>query len=83
MAKYNYDEIKIETGVELPKKNNGRPRKRPAVVTLLHKLKVGDSFVVETMNQYSYVASMAKREGVKLTMRNLEDGTIRVWKVKK
>ena len=83
MGKYNYEDIKIESGIEMPARQSGRPRKVRPVVTLLRKMRIGDSFTLEHSSQYSYIAATAKKEGIKVSMRVLEDGSIRVWKVKK
>ena len=83
MSNFDYSALKIESGVEIPAVKTGPRAARSAIFGIVKSMKVGDSVVVETKHQYQYVRKIATSMDVKVTMRELEDGTIRIWKVRK
>lgn len=80
---FNYGALKIESGIEIPKPRTGPRSPRSEIFGIIKAMKVGDSIVVNTKHQYQYVRKVALSMDVKVLMREQEDGTIRVWKVKK
>ena len=67
---------KIEKNVPLPKANIGRK-----IIFRFSEMQIGDSFVCPR-NKLSGLSSNAKRVGVKIAYRTLEDVvTIRVWRI--
>ena len=80
---FNYGALKIESGVEIPKPRTGPKSPRSKLFNVIKSMKVGDSIVVDTKHQYQYVRKIATSMDVKVTMREQEDGTIRIWKVRK
>lgn len=76
---YDYSKIKVETGVPIP---NKKGRKPSGIKEILESMKVGDSVVVPHHNQYDYVRYVMRRLGYKMTMRTLDDGSRRIWRIK-
>lgn len=83
MKFFDYSTLKIETGIDIPQPRTGPKGRRTAIVKILKGMKVGESILLESKNQYHYVRSIAKTLGVPITSRTNPEGTIRVWKVKK
>lgn len=81
MTKYNYTNIEIESGIEIPSKKGSRSAKINPVLKLLKSMKEGDSIKVENANQHRYIIAIAKKHDVKLTMRTMDNGDFRIWKV--
>lgn len=70
-------DIVIESGIPIPSRHHGIMNDMRQV---LAKMNPGDSFIVTKDNKHVYQA--AKSAGVKITTRQIGDGTgWRVWKV--
>lgn len=65
---------KLEKGVPLPVRA-ARRRKYP-----WEEMAVGDSFVVPIHARYG-LSSTAKRLGIRITTRKIDDNTARVWRI--
>jgi len=74
-------ELKIEKGVPVPKARRGREgRFRKALLAM----EVGDSFACAANGNRSTegaIRDAARKAGVKITMRRLDAGSVRVWRV--
>lgn len=70
-------EIKIETGVPMPTKGRGAPRKYP-----WYEMNVGDSFLVpgKTHKRWHATAKAERLTGFKFSVRTVEGG-VRVWRI--
>lgn len=78
--KYDYSKIQIEHGIPTP---DDEPRS--VVVKFLPRLNVGDSFVITDFGMYSYLGSVAAKNGMKLRLRNISTPTkqeYRIWRIK-
>ena len=82
MAKYNYAEIEIETGVVIPAVDRRR-KKSSQALTLLRSMKPGDSIKLPSFTAYAYISKVAKKNGINIVMRRGKDDSVRVWRVKK
>ncbi len=72
--------IEIKTGVPLPVLRRGRDSES-AYDKPLREMKVGDNVELTSAQAYA-MQSRAKRFGVKLTRRTLENGNVGLWRVK-
>lgn len=68
---------KIEKGIPIPSKSPISP-----VRIALSRLLVGDSFLAKTSRQ-PQISRISHELGVRVTTRKVEEGIIRVWRVKK
>ena len=69
----------IEKGIPIPQRTyntRGAGRKCPA-----YQLQVGDSYATDTKGR-SCAFQAAKKIGIKITLRKMQDGTYRVWRTK-
>lgn len=71
------DMPKIEKNIAIPQQTKWGKN-----VEFLKKLDVGDSFVIEKESIRGSFGVSARRLGIKLTTRKLEDGKIRLWRIK-
>ena len=67
--------MKIEKGIPIPERRQGTSSKYP-----IAKMVVGDSIVVENRSQSLYVWRLSKLLGITITTRELDNGTVRVWR---
>lgn len=67
-------EIKIEKGIPIPK------AKSQGISAALRAMNVGDSIVMPAAQRGNLYAC-AKSVGVRLTLRSIDAGTVRVWRV--
>jgi len=71
--------IKIDDGVQMPKKQHGRPSKYP-----MNDLEIGQSFFVPNKTCMSFAGYRPRYKPKKFTVRSvIENGTkgIRVWRI--
>lgn len=68
--------IKIEKGIPLVPS-----RGRPGFVSVLKHMNLGDSIVIPSLSGNS-IRSTARHVNVKIAVRSLGDGKIRVWRIK-
>ncbi len=72
--------ISIEPGVPLPlaRRFGGKSKKYP-----FDSMQVGDSFAIQKPSKYveSSIHGAAKRSGVKVAVRKIDGGGIRVWRI--
>lgn len=80
----NFDKVKIEKGVELPKKQGGSGRtcKYPFI-----RMDMGDSFQFECgESDYTRIRAAAYseqlRSGTKFTFRKIGENSYRCWRIK-
>jgi hypothetical protein len=67
-------ELKIESGVPIPP-----PRHLNGMTAVMRRMKIGDSFSCEKpAGTFHSTAALA---GIKISMRRLDDGTYRVWRI--
>lgn len=78
----DYSKLNIEKEVPIPPKKVGRPKGASTVKTLVKNLRVGDSVLVDTRNQYQYIRKTMEEFGFAHTSR-AEDGKVRIWRTKK
>jgi hypothetical protein len=73
--------LKIESGIPLPSKMASNS----PIASTLRSMKVGDSFVIPQGNGavqvYRGIHATAGRLGMKVAIRKLDDGQMRIWKV--
>lgn len=67
--------IKIESGIPVEGFICG------TITPKLREMKVGDSFKCLPHMRY-YLSTLAKRAGIKITTRKVDDSNIRVWRIK-
>lgn len=70
--------IKIEKGIALPEQ---RWASQNPLIAVLAKMKDGDSFLYPSRNRWK-LSYPAKKAGVVIATRTVDDLTIRVWRVK-
>ena len=68
--------IKIDKNVPMPES------KGKGITAVLRKLKVGESFVLPIENGAS-IRTLANRIGVRISVRTIDEETIRIWLVSK
>lgn len=71
------NEYKIEKGIPIPPMGESAGT---VITTVLKKMKVGDSFVANHPPGTFYAA--ARYNGMKVSVRKIEGGGFRVWRVK-
>jgi hypothetical protein len=71
------DEIRIEDGVPVPGKGGGA---RSPLGRTMSKMKVGQSFC--TQQNVNTIHSHANYYDIKVAYRTLENGEVRVWRIK-
>ncbi len=69
--------MKIENGIPMPKTKRSTCQWYEVIL----KMKVGDSFVANSKNEVSSAYEFGKKRGIKMSARNLHDGTYRVWRI--
>ena len=66
--------VKIEKGIKMPKARHKWP---------ISEMKVGDSFTSDAPRTTIIgLYTEAKRQGMKISIRDLGDGRCRVWRIK-
>jgi hypothetical protein len=70
--------IKIQKGVPIPQLTWAS--KNPLVLAMA-KMKNGDSFLYPVMKR-SYLSIAAKRAGIVITTRSVDEANVRVWRIK-
>jgi hypothetical protein len=70
---------KIEKGFPIPEQH--RQRREGTLSSVLRLMEAGDSMVV-TPKQRNGVFAIAHNLKIKLLSRTMDDGTVRVWRIK-
>ena len=72
------DELKIEKNIPMPKKHHLR---KGRFVSLLRKMKVGDSILFKNKAEANKFVTAADREGVRVARRQVsQNGEFRIWR---
>ncbi len=69
------DKIKIEHGIPAPTGRNYGD-----VIEAIRSMKIGDSFLFPAIDRNTPYAS-ARRLGIKIKMRRVDDDNVRIWRV--
>jgi hypothetical protein len=71
--------LKIERGIKLPDRTRGT---RNPMIAMLEKMKDGDSFLYPMLKRPE-LSYCARKAGVVITTRMVDETTVRCWRVKK
>ena len=77
---YDYSKLKIRKGIKIPEKRVDKGHGH--VTSVLKEMKVGDSVLVGSRSQASYIASVARKMKLSMLSRSMKTGKVRVWRVR-
>ena len=76
-------DIKIEKGIPIPPKKHLYTKGLRSDLEIINRMEVGDSFEVNERKSAAKIQSWINRETqFKLATRKMENGKIRIWRIK-